>query len=83
MTVGDLTATGMTFSEMTSLTLQFAVAKMDGILGLAYPAISMNKLTPFLPLLKQQGKVTENVVTFRLSHNDGESDMIIGGEDPT
>jgi len=68
---------------MTSLTTQFAVAKMDGILGLGYQTIAVNKLVPFVPFLKSQGKITDNVVTFRLDHTGGESDMIIGGEDPT
>jgi len=35
VTLGDITAKQFTFSEMTSLTTQFAVAKMDGILGMA------------------------------------------------
>jgi hypothetical protein len=68
---------------MTTLTTQFAVAKMDGILGMAYPAISMNKLTPFTVALKEQGLIDQNIVTFKLSHTDDDSEMIVGGEDAT
>jgi cathepsin D len=71
----------MGFSEMTSLTSQFTVAKMDGILGMGYPQISMNGLTPLMPLLKQQGKIDKNVVTFALAHTGEDSVMIVGGED--
>lgn len=35
VTVGDVTVNQMTFAEMTSLTTQFVVAKMDGIMGMA------------------------------------------------
>jgi hypothetical protein len=83
VTVGDLTVEGQGFSEMTSLTTQFAVAKMDGILGMGFPEISMNQLTPFMNQLKAQGKITENVVTFALAHTGETSEMIIGGEDPS
>lgn len=43
----------------------------------------MNKLPPFMTLLKQQGTIRQNLLTFRLDHVSGESDMIIGGEDPS
>jgi len=79
--VGDLTASQMGFSEMTTLTTQFAVAKMDGICGMGYSALAMNKLTPLAPLLKSQGKIDSNVVTFALAHTGEDSTMIIGGED--
>lgn len=73
----------MGFSEMTTLTLQFAVAKMDGIMGMGFPEIAMNKLTPFMVLLKNQKKIDTNVVQFALEHTGEESDMTIGGEDST
>lgn len=66
---------------MTTLTTQFAVAQMDGILGMAYPAISMNKLTPLTVALKNQGLIEQNLVQFKLSHTGSDSEMIIGGED--
>jgi len=81
--IGDLTVTQQGFSEMTSLTTQFAVAKMDGILGLGYPAISQNKLTPLMVNLKTQGLIDNNVVTFALAHTGETSVMVIGGEDPS
>lgn len=83
VTVGDVTATQMTFSEMTSLTMQFAVAKMDGILGMGYPEISQNQLPPFMVLLKKQGIIEKNQVTFALAHTTESSSLVIGGEDPS
>lgn len=59
------------------------MAKMDGIVGLGFEAISVNKHTPIVPFLKKAGDIDSNVVTFRLSHKESESDMIIGGEDPS
>lgn len=43
----------------------------------------MNKLTPLDSLLKAQGKISQNVVTFALAHTGETSTMIIGGEDPS
>jgi len=81
VSVGGLT-TKMTFSEMTSLTMQFAVAKMDGILGLAYPTIAVNGNTPFLPMLKQNKVIDRALVTFKLDHANGDSEMTLGLDDP-
>lgn len=44
VTVAGLTATGVDFIEATSLNgISFAVAKFDGILGMAFPTISVNR----------------------------------------
>lgn len=81
VTLGNDTAKQVGFSEMTSLTTQFVAAQMDGIMGMAYPTISQNKLTPFMVALKQQGVIDKNVVTFALGHSDEASSMVVGGED--
>jgi len=45
--LGGLVATATTFGEATKLSgLSFAVAKFDGILGMAWPAISIDNVTP-------------------------------------
>jgi len=54
---------------------------MDGILGMAYDTIAVNKLPTLMQALKTQNLIDANVVTFRLSNTAAESDMIVGGED--
>lgn len=66
---------------MTTLTTQFAVAKMDGILGMAYPTISENKLPTVMEALKKDGAISENIVTFNLNHTGTDSSMTLGGID--
>jgi len=66
---------------MTSLTLQFATAQMDGILGMAYQKISENNLTPLMVALKNNNQIDNNVVTFNLNHSDKDSTMTLGGYD--
>jgi len=43
VTVDGLTATGLDFIEATKLNgISFVAAKFDGILGMAFPSISVN-----------------------------------------
>lgn len=79
--MGGLTASQYTFSEMTSLTLQFATAQMDGILGMGYQNISVNNLTPLVVALKNNNEIQNNVVTFNLNHSNKDSTLTIGGYD--
>jgi len=58
----------MTFGESTSLDgLAFLAAKMDGILGMAFPAISVNHVTPYFYRLMEEKIVEDSSFTFFLS----------------
>jgi len=72
----------MTFSEMTYLSVQMGLARMDGICGLAYDSIAQNNNTPLIYSLKNAGSIEKAVVTFNLSHVDHKSEMTIGGDIP-
>lgn len=43
----------------------------------------MNGNTPLVYSLKNDKAIEQAVVTFNLSHVDDESDMTVGGEDPS
>lgn len=54
VTLGELAATDVTIGEATSLKgLSFLASKFDGILGMAFPKISVDNATPvFMKLLE-------------------------------
>ncbi len=84
-TVGGLTATGVLFGQVTHLTgLSFLASKFDGILGMAWPRISVNNLPLVFDLLFQQGKVDGNSFSFYLTKEPGVegSAMVLGGVNP-
>lgn len=84
VSVGGLNAEGHLFAEVTDVSglgLAFAIGKFDGILGLGYPSISVNKVPPFFVQLVESGVVDEPVFSFFLNKDgDGkQSELILGG----
>nr|AGM32452.1 cathepsin D-like aspartic peptidase [Coptotermes formosanus] len=74
----------MTFAEMTTESLQFAVAQFDGILGLAFQNISVDSIDPPLKVLYDKGLIDKYMVSFRLGKVSGETGQVtVGGFDPT
>jgi cathepsin D len=58
----------MTFGESTTLKgLAFLAAKMDGILGMAFPTISVDGVTPYFYRLMEEKIVDDASFTFFLS----------------
>lgn len=54
--IGGLSATGVTFGQATSLKgISFLASKFDGILGMAFSAISVDNITPVFQMLMQEG----------------------------
>lgn len=81
--IGDIKIKGQDFAEATSEPgLAFAFGQFDGILGLGYDTISVNKIVPPFYQMLNQGLLDEPVVSFYLSdtNNEGdESEALFGG----
>jgi len=81
--IGDLKIKKQDFAEATSEPgLAFAFGRFDGILGLGYDTISVNKIVPPFYNMLDQGLLDEPVFGFYLSDtaNEGdESEAIFGG----
>jgi cathepsin D len=80
-----ITATGTYVGEATKLNgLSFIASKFDGILGMAWPAISIDGVNPLFMDLWLQKKVDANSFAFFLTskpNSDG-SALVLGGVDP-
>ncbi|KAH7118866.1 putative vacuolar protease A [Dendryphion nanum] len=80
--IGDLKVKHQDFAEATSEPgLAFAFGRFDGILGLGYDTISVNKIVPPFYNMINQGLLDEPVFAFYLGDtNSGEeSEAIFGG----
>jgi phytepsin len=67
--------------------LAFMFAKFDGILGMGFSQIAVDKVTPPFYNLYQQGLVPENVFSFWLNRDASSDDgpggeLVLGGIDP-
>jgi len=76
MTIGDLKIKDQVFAEATEEPgLAFAFGRFDGILGLGYDTISVNKIVPPFYEMINQGLLDEPVFAFYLGDtNNGEGD---------
>jgi len=85
VTVGNLEAKGQLFAEaMKEPGLSFVVAKFDGILGLAFPSISVNHINPVFNTLMDQKSVDQDLFSFYLNRDASSSvggSLNIGGID--
>lgn len=82
--IGDIKIKNQLFAEATSEPgLAFAFGRFDGILGLGYDTISVNKIPPPFYEMVSQGLVDEPVFAFYLSDtaNGDESEATFGGID--
>ncbi|KAG8529247.1 Vacuolar protease A [Bacidia gigantensis] len=81
--IGDIKIKGQDFAEATSEPgLAFAFGQFDGIMGLGYNTISVNKIVPPFYQMLDQGLLDEPIVSFYLSDtsNEGdESEALFGG----
>ncbi|GAB7346600.1 hypothetical protein MBLNU459_g1744t1 [Dothideomycetes sp. NU459] len=81
--IGDLKIKNQLFGEATSEPgLAFAFGRFDGIMGLGYDTISVNKIPPPFYSAIEQGLLDEPVFAFYLSDTNDkevESEAIFGG----
>jgi len=85
LAIGDITIKNQLFAEaMKEPGLAFAFGKFDGILGLAYDTISVNRITPPFFEMVNQKLVDQPVFSFRLgSSEDDGGEAVFGGIDPS
>jgi len=86
VTIGGLTVTNQLFAEATAEPgLAFVESKFDGILGMGWPEISVNDITPVWFTIVEEGLVSKNEFSFwlnRTAGSDNGGELILGGYDP-
>ncbi|BGP29181.1 hypothetical protein JCM10296v2_000919 [Rhodotorula toruloides] len=83
VTVAGLVGTGQTFGAATTLSTSFASDPEDGLAGLAFPSISDLQSPTLFQTLWNEGKVSANQFSFRLSSgNAAPSELYFGGMNP-
>lgn len=83
MRIGDLEVKALDFGEATTEPgLAFAFGKFDGVFGLAYDAISVNKIVPPFYKMIEQNLLDEKVFSFYLGSSDADGgEATFGGVD--
>ncbi|MCJ1449105.1 MAG: Vacuolar protease A [Stictis urceolatum] len=82
VTIGDLTVKNQLFAEATSEPgLAFAFGRFDGIMGLGYDTIAVNKITPPVYNMIDKDLLDDKVFAFYLGDTDSESEVVFGGVD--
>ncbi|KAJ3991145.1 acid protease [Lentinula boryana] len=79
VTVAGIQVRKQTFSPATTLSSDFAKDPIDGILGLAFPALSNLNADPFFVTAISQGAVDSNEFGLYLSSSN--SELYLGGAD--
>ncbi|XP_032496497.1 cathepsin D isoform X1 [Phocoena sinus] len=84
--LGSIKVERQTFGEATKQPgITFIAAKFDGILGMAYPRISVNGVLPVFDNLMQQKLVDKNIFSFYLNRDPNAQpggELMLGGTDP-
>eukprot|EP00455_Lapot_gusevi_P026465 TRINITY_DN2791_c0_g1_i2.p1 TRINITY_DN2791_c0_g1~~TRINITY_DN2791_c0_g1_i2.p1 ORF type:complete len:372 (+),score=168.29 TRINITY_DN2791_c0_g1_i2:57-1172(+) len=70
-------------TDVSGLGLAYSIGKFDGILGLAFPAISVDHVPTVFQNLVSQGLAEAPMFSFYLSNGDGtQGELTVGGYDP-
>jgi phytepsin len=83
VTVGGLPVKNQTFAEVTAEPgLTFVAAQFDGLVGMAFKSISVDKVTPLFETMMAQGLVKQPVFGFYMTTQTGNGgELILGGID--
>ncbi|KAI0629705.1 protease [Trametes polyzona] len=79
VSVASVTVKNQAFSPVTIISPSFGSEAADGILGLAFPAISNLRQSPFFNTAKSQGAVKSGVFGMKLAKSG--SELFLGGTD--
>ncbi|KAI0332362.1 protease [Cubamyces sp. BRFM 1775] len=79
VSVAGVTVKNQYFSPVDTISPSFGSEAIDGILGLAFPAISNLQKSPFFNTAKSQGAVKSGVFGFKLAKSG--SELYLGGTD--
>ncbi|NXS30013.1 CATD protein, partial [Pomatostomus ruficeps] len=86
VTLGDLKVKHQVFGEAVKQPgMTFIAAKFDGILGMAFPRISVEQATPFFDNIIAQKLIEKNVFSFYLNRDPSAEpggELLLGGTDP-
>eukprot|EP01023_Acetabularia_acetabulum_P002127 TRINITY_DN1081_c1_g2_i1.p1 TRINITY_DN1081_c1_g2~~TRINITY_DN1081_c1_g2_i1.p1 ORF type:complete len:527 (-),score=108.70 TRINITY_DN1081_c1_g2_i1:271-1773(-) len=86
VTIGDVTIPDQTFAEATKEPgFAFILAKFDGILGLGFPEISVDHVTPPFINMVEEKLIPQPLFSFWLNREEGArkgGEMVLGGIDP-
>ncbi|NXM72605.1 CATD protein, partial [Serilophus lunatus] len=86
VTLGDLKIKKQVFGEAVKQPgMTFIAAKFDGILGMAFPLISVDRVVPLFDNLMNQKLIEKNIFSFYLNRNPSGQpggELLLGGTDP-
>ncbi|XP_075044021.1 cathepsin D-like [Mixophyes fleayi] len=86
VTIGNLAVKGQLFGEAIKQPgVAFIAAKFDGILGMAYPRISVDGAPPVFDNIIQQKLLDNDIFSFYLNRNPESQpggELLLGGTDP-
>ncbi|XP_032546484.1 cathepsin D [Chiroxiphia lanceolata] len=86
VTLGNLKIKHQVFGEAVKQPgMTFIAAKFDGILGMAFPRISVDQVVPFFDNIMQQRLIEKNIFSFYLNRDPTAQpggELLLGGTDP-
>ncbi|XP_019964302.2 napsin-A [Paralichthys olivaceus] len=86
VSIAGLSVPGQQFAEAVKQPgITFAVARFDGVLGMGYPSISVDKVTPVFDSAMAAKLLPQNIFSFYISRDKTAAvggELVLGGTDP-